>query len=589
MEAKLIAADYEQLREWPEAIAMYRFLAEQSPQPEHSVYLQKTALMMYRAQQYSEIEKFYNSLQETELLADELIHKNVLLAGIYFEQGKTYQSLGNLPDLDTISNPTYKAIALNVRSKGVLAIGKPLESAILRIQIGQHLETELETQENQGFIWDALNRISEPNITNALSQKQTLALRGWLELNLIARRSDMLPSRIEPWIKKWHEVYAGHEASFGFADQLVAESKLIYIDPVRIALLLPLNGNLKNVSEAIQNGFLYAYYNDPDSKPILEIFNVSSDASQFFRQYQSALQNGADFIVGPLDKKLVNELQQNNKLDTPTLTLNYADDEKKAVKNLYQFGLRPEDEAEQIADYALIDGHYHAVTLTPESKLGERLKQAFTQRFENLGGQVVDSASYPSSKNDYSASIKQLLNLSSSERRHSILELITGQSSEFIPRRRQDVDMIFITGNPRQARLIKPQLKFHHAKDLPVYTTSSISSATPDKDADRDLNEILFVDMPWALNPQDNSELSAVNKLWPEQSEQYSRFFALGIDAYKLIPSLRRLLVNPDEKISHNTGTLSVDSSGRVHRELLLATFKNGRAQMLRKSVESVQ
>jgi outer membrane PBP1 activator LpoA protein len=56
-----------------------------------------------------------------------------------------------------------------------------------------------------------------------------------------------------------------------------------------------------------------------------------------------------------------------------------------------------------------------------------------------------------------------------------------------------------------------------------------------------------------------------------------------------MIPSLRRLLVNPDEKISHNTGTLSVDSSGRVHRELLLATFNNGRAQMLRKSVDSVQ
>jgi len=588
-EAKIIALNYEQQRQWNEASIMYRFLSEQSPQPERSQYLQKTALMLYRLQQFADIIALYESLAETDLAAEDTTHKNVLLAGIYFEQGKTYQSLGNLPELDSISDPVYKAIALHVRSRGVLAIGKPLESAKLRIEIGQYLESELETLENHDFIWDALNRITEPNILNALSQQQTMPLRGWLELNLIARRSDMLPAKIEPWISKWHEIYQGHEASISFADRLIAESKLIYIDPLRIALLLPLSDNLKQVAEAIQNGFLHAYYSDPETRPVLEIINVSSDVAQFFQQYRAAIQNGADFIVGPLDKQLVNELQQNHKLDVPTLTLNYADDEQKAVKNLYQFGLRPEDEAEQIADYALVNGHYHAVTLTPDSSLGERLQLAFSQRFEKLGGQVVDRASYPSSKNDYSPSIKQLLNLNSSERRHSILDQITGLTSEFIPRRRQDVDMIFIAGNPRQARLIKPQLKFHHAKELPVYTTSSISSGFNDPDADRDLNETLFVDMPWSLLQQENTDFAAVKKLWPEQSEQYSRFFALGIDAYRLIPSLRRLLINPDEKIDHNTGTLSVDSSGRVHRELLLATFNNGRAEMLKKSVESVK
>ncbi|MBC8210952.1 MAG: penicillin-binding protein activator [Gammaproteobacteria bacterium] len=589
VEAKIIGANYEQQRQWAEAASMFRQLSEQTTQPERSLYLQKTALMMYRLQQNAEIIAFYDGLAENDLLEQDAINKNVLLAGIYFEQGKTYQSLGNLPELDSISNPIYKAIALNIRSRGVLAIGKPLESAKLRIEIGQHLESDVEKQENYDFIWDALNRITEPNILNALAQQQTMPLRGWLELNLIARRSDMLPSKIEPWIKKWHEIYLGHEASISFADRLVEESKLIYIDPLRIALLLPLTDNLKNVSEAIQNGFLYAYYNDPESKPVLEIINVSSEAPQFFQQYRAAIQNGADFIVGPLDKQLVNELQQNHKLEVPTLTLNYADDELKAVKNLYQFGLRPEDEAEQIADYALTNGHYHAVTLTPDSALGQRLQQAFSSRFEKLGGQVVERASYPSSKNDYSPTIKQMLNLNSSERRHSILDQITGQTSEFIPRRRQDVDMIFIAGNPRQARLIKPQLKFHHAKDLPVYTTSSISSGVNDQDADRDLNETLFVDMPWSLKQQENSDYIAVKKLWPEQSEQYSRFFALGIDAYKLIPSLRRLLINPEEKINLNTGTITVDSSGRVHRELLLATFNNGQAELLKKSVESVK
>ena len=271
----------------------------------------------------------------------------------------------------------------------------------------------------------------------------------------------------------------------------------------------------------------------------------------------------------------------NEYLRIPTLTLNYADNNRGGIDNLYQFGLKPEDEAEQVADYALQNAQYHAVTLTPDSSLGRRLQKAFRNRFELLGGQVVDSAYYPSSKNDFSVAIKQLLNLNDSERRHGILDQINGEKSEFIPRRRQDVDMVFISGNPRQARLIKPQLKFHHAKDLPVYATSSISSSISDPDADRDLDSILYVDMPWALDNEQNPDYQNIRQLWPNQSERFAKFFALGVDAYRLIPSLRRLMINPTEKLSLNTGVVTVDSKGRVHRELMLATYEKGRARLL--------
>ena len=271
----------------------------------------------------------------------------------------------------------------------------------------------------------------------------------------------------------------------------------------------------------------------------------------------------------------------------PTLTLNYADDAARGVENLYQFGLSPEDEAEQVADYALVDGRYHALTLTPDTRLGERLRQAFSRRFEALGGRVVGGADYAARKNDYSVPIKRMLNLTSSYRRHDILQTVLGRKVEFIPRRRQDVDMIFIVGNPRQARLIKPQLKFHHAKDLPVYATSSVSSGTPDPDADRDLNGLLFVDTPWSLQNESNSDYQQVAKRWPKSVKRYGRFFALGIDAYRMIPSLRRLLINPGEKIPMNTGVITVDRNGRIHRELLLATFEKGLARVVKQAVEA--
>jgi outer membrane PBP1 activator LpoA protein len=531
-----------------------------------SRFLQKAALMLHRSGKLDAIEGYYQALQDTDLEAAEFHQRDVLLASVYFENGKIYQALGNLPDLDTISEPAYKAIALNIRSRGVLAIGKPMEAADLSTRIDAFLDNEQAIDDNHRFIWDALNRISDSRIVAELKRGVEPPLRGWLELNLIARRSNMMPAAIEPWLDKWNELFADHAASARFAPNLLADARQLHIRPTHVALLLPLNGKFQAVAEAIQNGILYAYYQqDEASRPV----------------YQNALQRGADFIIGPLRKELVAQLAFRPELEVPTLTLNYADDLDRTIRNLYQFGLKPEDEAEQVADYALQHGLYHAVTLTPDNNVGERLKQAFTQRFESLGGRVVESAHYPASKNDYSNAIKSLLNLSGSEQRHSILTQITGEQSEFIPRRRQDVDMVFMSGNPRQARLIKPQLKFHHAKDLPVYATSGISSSISDPDADRDLDEILFVDTPWALDHGNNQDFQAVRALWPQASERYAKFFAMGLDAYRLIPRLRHLMLNPDQFEDMNTGRITVDQKGQIHRNLLLATYQKGLAQPL--------
>ncbi len=581
-EEKLVRAfEYEGEDKWLEAAVVYEDLARQSEQPDRSSYLVRVAEMYYRAGLYDQIDPFFESLGEQDILAQDQNYKEVVQAGSYLGEGKIYQSLLNLPEIDDLADFRYKALALNIRSRGVLAIGKPLESARLRMQIGNFLRTPQEIEKNHDFIWDALNRITEPSIIRALSEAQTSEVRGWLELNLIARRSNMLPAKMEPWVDQWYQRYGDHPAAALYALNLLEESRRIFIEPNRIALMLPFSGRLEKVADAIQNGFLYAYYQDPDKVADIEIIDASTDPAQFNLQYEQAIQNGADFVVGPIDKELIDMLQQREQLEVPTLTLNYGNELKAAVPNLYQFGLRPEDEAEQIADIALAHGRYHALVLVPDTEWGYRLQRAFSQRFEKLGGHVVGSAIYPAQKSDYSPAITNLLNLTTSNHRKTLLQQTIQRQVEFEARRRQDVDMIFIAANARQARLIKPQLKFHHAQDLPVYATSNISSSSSTPADDRDLNEILFVDMPWMLDNRTNRDFSQVSRLWPEESQRFSRLFALGIDAYRMIPSLRRLMINPGESRAHHTGNLTVDNFGRVRRTLLLATYRDGVATML--------
>ncbi len=575
------AFEHEMNEQWLEAAVLYDRLSQSSVQPERSAFLIKVALMYYHGELYDEIDPFFAALAPQDILQQDLKYKKTIRAGGYLGNGKIYQALLALPEIDEIIDYRFKALALGIRSRGVLAIGKPLESAKLRMQISQFLKTPQEIEKNHDFIWAALNRITESAIIRALSDQQTLEVRGWLELNLIARRSNMLPVKMEPWIDQWYRLYGDHSAAPSYAINLLEKSKRIYIDPNRIALMLPFSGRLEKVADAILNGFLYAYYQDPDQVADLEIINASTDPARFNLQYEQAIQNGADFVVGPIGKDLIDLLQQREELEVPTLTLNYGNDEDEAGLNLYQFGLRPEDEAEQIADFALAQGKHHAIVLVPDTEWGYRLRGAFSKRFESLGGHVVGSSVYPAKKNDYSAAIKNLLNLTTSNHRKSILQQVIKEQVEFEARRRQDVDMIFIAANSRQARLIKPQLKFHHAHDLPVYATSHISSSTGNPDDDRDLNGILFVDIPWMLNNAGNPDYQGINRLWPDSSRRFNRLFALGIDAYRVIPSLRRLMINPGESLMQNTGELTVDKNGRIRRSLLMATYKKGRARML--------
>ena len=83
------------------------------------------------------------------------------------------------------------------------------------------------------------------------------------------------------------------------------------------------------------------------------------------------------------------------------------------------------------------------------------------------------------------------------------------------------------------------------------------------------------------LDNRSNPDYQQINRLWPDESRRFSRLFALGIDAYRMIPSLRRLMINPEESQMHNTGLLSVDKTGRVKRSLLMATYEKGRARMI--------
>jgi outer membrane PBP1 activator LpoA protein len=232
----------------------------------------------------------------------------------------------------------------------------------------------------------------------------------------------------------------------------------------------------------------------------------------------------------------------------------------------------------QLAEKAWVDGHTKAIALTPQGNWGERVFSSFKNRFIGLGGEIVERQVYNTNEHDFSVPIKALLNIDESYERRRSMRNALGRKIEFEPYRRQDANFIFLLAKSRLARQIRPQLQFHHASRLPVYTTSHSYSGRPDPKRDQDLEGVVFPDIPWLVLNEGKQPLSRelIQETLATKSASYGRLYAMGIDSYKIIPHLSRLRSSSRETLDGKTGMLSMGAENQIHRQLVWAKMKQG-------------
>ncbi len=431
-------------------------------------------------------------------------------------------------------------------------------------------------QRNQQDIWNKLSGLPDAQMQNMRQFASRDTLGGWVELAYLIRLNQYSSAGIEATLDAWRRDYPGHPAEQSIISALKDQLPLARELTGRIAVLLPLSGRTAKQATAIRDGIMLAHSQNALSENEIMVFDT--DSGPVWEKYQQAAMAGADFIIGPLLKSRISELANAGQLTIPVLALNQTDQDIGFSQPIYQFGLNPQDEAAQAAQRAFLDGHKRMVALIPEGAWGERLLQAFTQVWHANEGTLLAVERYPAKTVDFTKQITHALGLDDSQRRYKSLQRKLGRKIEFEPRRRQDVDAVFIVAFPREARLIRPQLQFHRASELPIYATSHIYTGIPDPERDRDLNTIRFCDTPWTLGETGDSVLlrSKISALWDTRADRYQRLFALGIDAYRVIPRLDSLGLQNSANFNGMTGILTLDETRRLHRRLECAIFKKG-------------
>lgn len=512
--------------------------------------------------------------------------ESLALARIAMVRGDSEAALTHLnrrqyaPDTlsDSSNGPAVYREITELRSELLIEQEQYLAAARELSQLTEYTPTP-DLQQHVNHIWDVLSAASVTSLTAQRELIDSYELRGWVELITLVRSNEADIEQQVIAVNRWQDRWNRHSAADTLPESLAFAQQLLQQRPQRIALLLPLG---EAAGRAVSEGFLAAYYDavsQNQATPEITLFDTTAivDIMPLYRQ---ATESGADLIIGPLRKESVRQLQRQSRLAVTTLALNYGDADRLNPAGFFQFGLAPEDEIRQATHIAWQQGFRSAAVLTPGGEEFERIQTTFADQWQSLGGQLVSIASYGSSAT-YSATIQRMFNTDASQARaDQLLEVLPRNNMEFIPRRRQDVDFIFLQANPAEGRQLKPTLGFHYAGDLPVIAMPAIYEPSRSATGNRDLNGVAFLDAPWMLG--NNDPLKGIsNDNWPSSAAAVQRLRAMGIDTYRLHARLAQLQNFPNTRIQGATGLLKMRDDGAIERELLLAMFVNGQAEVL--------
>lgn len=583
--AVIAAQTAEQSGDYLSASQLYLDLAKTVGEPQKSQFNLSAASAFWQLTQLEQVTTSLANVNPAVLNPAQQLDAAILKANIALINSQPAEALAALTPFDlTYTSPTQKQQALELKIQAYALTENWLEKANSHITLDPLL-ADAKRAQNQQLLWSALMSLTpqaldlfNPGIPPAVDS-------GWFALAYLVKTYSANPETFKVALEDWKRNYPNHPAAPDLYQQNINLGTTQLKDLTDIAILLPETGPYRASAEAIKRGILAAHFNSR-SNIRLHFFAVDTDKqtglSNVLQEYQRAIDQNANLVIGPLDKESVQILAEADNLPIPVLALNrLANDSNR--QNLFQFGLAPEDEAVAVADYATKQNYNRALVLAPNNEWGARVAAAFNSQWLQNGGVLLNQANYNPNQNDFATTLKPLLGLQASEQRYDALRQRLGTSLEFEPRRRQDIDFIFLVAKPLKARQLVPQLKFHRSGQLPIIATSHVYEGYDNSQQNIDLNNLIISDMPWVFNniAQSDPTYIALRNDSPKGFEEFVRLYALGADAYHLIPELNQLSHSPQSSFNGATGVLSINTYGQVTRKPRWAKFNDGLLDLL--------
>jgi len=425
--------------------------------------------------------------------------------------------------------------------KKVIKKKPPLITACLQEALRAHAEANdllispLDLAKNQDALWQLMATQSAPNLQIIKNKSTNSTLKAWLDLALLAKKSkNAVPDKA---IKAWSAKYADQAV----LNQRLLELRGLHPEKMRhMAIILPTKSkDLGQFAKAVWEGFQAAQKNDPNPYPI-KLYETDANPVSTLNAYQSALEKGANLIVGPLSRSSLSLLAQRRLLAVPTVALNVVEEGKFPI-NLYQFGLPIAQEARVVARGAKNKGFTDAIVLKGTTALDARSSEAFISEWTQ-----------------FHQSIKVALSIQD-------LAGIEQLTANPLPAH----TMVFVAADFQNAL---PAIK-EMPESWTVFGTSALNTDSPEVAQLNKNQKIYFVDVPDLVGKSTASDTTSPAA---KPDAVFARLYALGEDACRF-----SILVMRDELrfnrplLNGETGKLSVTRNGNVERDLPLLSLQH--------------
>jgi len=434
------------------------------------------------------------------------------------------------------------------------------------------LLSEFEDKSQQAFlaqaIWENLSQYPEAKITQFSTTANEAEFDGWLQLAIyqatLANNIPQLKNTLEQWLTE----NPSHPAALYTPQSIQDILALEITKPVNTALLLPLSGKFAKQAQLIRDGFILQMMSDKERDPNATLTVIDTNITDATGLQQTFIEKNIDFVVGPLIKNNIVNLQQAQTYTgspLPMLALNIPD-EIELGTNICYLALSPEQEVAQAAKHLFKEGYRYPLILAPQGKLGQRVSEAFEQEWKKYSDNKV-AVNLFTDKRQLQRNINSAFGLQASQQHIAQMESLLGIPLESQPRSRRDVDAVYIVAGSSELTLIKPFIEVAINPDTIPPKLFSNSSSNSGRQQYEDLTGVMYSDIPLLIQP--NSAIEAqMTQMWPRGSNAEKRLQALGMDAYLLMEQLPQMKVIHGATVSGNTGVLSIDDNCVVQREI---------------------
>lgn len=374
--------------------------------------------------------------------------------------------------------------------------------------------------------WQALQSATPPELSRLTSQPDR-DLAGWAELAFIVNNNSGAIENQTRALDRW----LTENSRLGTGQNIPEEAlRLMLVEfdfPQRVALLLPLSGRLQEAGQAVLDGFMAAHYETLQLRlpvPDLSVFDTATTTAELLAANITA--GSFDLVVGPLDGTMVTDLLQALPPQIPVLALNRVPPDTNSENRHIGLSLAVESEAVQAAHKALDLGFQDSLILLQDTAYGDRAAQEYSRVWSDAHARLTGLVRLRDATS-LTASLEQAFHIDQSQQRRQQLQTLLGKRLEFSPRRRQDIDNIFLASNAVFARQVGPTMAFVFAEDVPVLSVSRVFEKSTDAEAYRDLADLFFLAPPWLI--EDGNAIAGVAST---RAAELQELEAMGLDAF---------------------------------------------------------